>query len=1199
MSLVLALSVLVSCSVFWFTRGIGTALTDEVTCGKEEHTHTEKCYEKTLKCEEDHEHTDECYEKKLTCKKKEHKHTSACRKKKNVKHETKKEWEATVPKKTGKYAKDIVKVAASQVGYKEQEDGVTRYGSWYGSPSSNWNVTFVSFCMHYSGISKKQIPAGSGCSAWQAKLSKAGLIKKGLKKLPKKGDILLVDNNNDGKCDRAGIIVDVSNGNIATVEGDVKGKVDAVNYSVKSDAVYGYVSVNALDAEDTKKTESPATSAAEKPATSKPAETTAPSEKKEKPAETKQPKETRKQTEKPSETEKVKETSKPEETKPAKETEPAKETDKPAETKPTGKTETPAETEPSGSTKKTEVAEPSGSSKQAEETAPSESTKQPEETEPSESTKPAEVTEPSESSDPSAETEPTESTEQTDETEPTESSEETEATEETEETSETSETGSEETTAEDKTVFNGVTASGVEVIAKAEPGVFPEGAKMTVTDVNDEKVIEQVEQAADTDKKINGSVAVDITFTDKDGNEVEPAEGKTVEVNIIIPEAKQLEGDEFSLFHVEDKKVTEVEDAQVSKSEAAFTADGFSIYIVTALGEKDKDKVHEYLAGYGLPNQDGYIPNSERYPFKIGIGENVTIVGDSNYSDIEMYIDPNYEQPGCITLSDYSGETEPAESGHTKVYKTITGVSEGQARLVLRSPSAGQEEYFYIRVFKATTDDHTIYIDSNSDHYTDCYVTVGDEITINSAYGIGTGLQYLNGSEQPITEAVAGEHIVQLSAQDNGDGTCTYKFLAVGNHTDSGHVMIRIADKIIRFEISQAAMLDHADIEIADNGLFTSSGIYCENGVLKKKVTQYQSFISDVNKCYLYENYAGKNDPANKYTRIYRGVDEDPGNDTVGLYSGATGFEHENYWQNPDIPPGSTQFELTSKYKRDSNGKFCDFSTRQFFYSEVDHATFDVEIELRPRHEIVYVLGANGWEQQQYTEVEYQEIVENGVLTGYRKTTHTASGNVTETVSVDSVTHKLHNQEFEFNRRAVIDALNKCPMNNGLDFTISASKAVVELAAQKELIGRDLRNNEFSFGIYDNEACTGTPLRTATNNASGTVDFSDFEFTKSGTYTYYIKEIKGTDQSIDYDPAVYKMVLSVNKNLVADITSFQKKDGSGQWNDALVFEFKNSVIFSLPETGGGGILPYFAVGTAMIGSAFILLMLRRRKEVDI
>ena len=745
-----------------------------------------------------------------------------------------------------------------------------------------------------------------------------------------------------------------------------------------------------------------------------------------------------------------------------------------------------------------------------------------------------------------------------------------------------------------------MTASGVEVIARAEPGVFPEDAKMTVTDVDDESVIEQVEKAADNDKKVKGSVAVDITFTDKDGNEIEPAEGKTVEVNIIIPEAKQLKGDSFSLFHIDDKKVTEVEDAQVSKSEAAFTADGFSIYIVTALGEKDKDKVHEYLAGYGLPNQDGYIPNSEDYPFRIGIGENVTIVGNSNYSDIQMYIDPNYEQPGCITLSGYSGETEPAETGYTKLYRTVTGVSEGKARIVMKSPSAGQEEYFYVQVSKINSDAHTININPYSGQYTDVFLPVGDEITVNSAYGIGTGFQYLNGNEQPITEAVAGEHIVQLSAQDNGDGTCTYKFLAVGNYTDSGHVMIRIADKIIRFEVKyNGSFLDHADIEIADNGLFTSSGIYCENGVLKKKVTQYQSFISDVNKCELYENYAGKNDPANKYTRIYRGVDEDLNANTIGLYSGATGFEHDNYWQNPDIPPGSTQFELTSKYKRDSNGKFCDFSTRQFFYSEVDHATFDVEIELRPRHEVVYVLGANGWEEQQYTEVEYQEIIENGVVTGYRKTSHTSSGNVTETVSVDSVTQILNNQVFEFNRRAVIDAFNKCPMNNGLDFTISASKAVVELAAHKELLGRDLRNNEFTFGIYNNEACTGTPLRTATNNASGTVDFKDFNFSKSGEFTYYIKEIKGTDQNIEYDPSVYKMVVNVDKNLVADITSFRKKDGSGQWNDALNFEFDNSVKFSLPETGGHGILPFFAVGTVLIGSAVTLMMLRRRKEVDI
>ena len=51
--------------------------------------------------------------------------------------------------------------------------------------------------------------------------------------------------------------------------------------------------------------------------------------------------------------------------------------------------------------------------------------------------------------------------------------------------------------------------------------------------------------------------------------------------------------------------------------------------------------------------------------------------------------------------------------------------------------------------------------------------------------------------------------------------------------------------------------------------------------------------------------------------------------------------------------------------------------------------------------------------------------------------------------------------------------------------------------------------------------------------------------------------------------------------------------------DDYSFKFINNVKFKMPDTGGGGIVPYLAVGTVLIGSAITLLMLRRRKEVDL
>lgn len=147
---------------------------DEPQCGLEEteavegHTHTDECYEveTVLTCDQDHEHTDECYEeqKKLVCQKEEkeaveghthsekcfwttelvcgkeaHTHTRQCESNKDDK-ETKEEWEHSIPAKLEEKTADrVVQIAKSQKDYKEvkdnfeiDEDGAEHYYTRYG-----------------------------------------------------------------------------------------------------------------------------------------------------------------------------------------------------------------------------------------------------------------------------------------------------------------------------------------------------------------------------------------------------------------------------------------------------------------------------------------------------------------------------------------------------------------------------------------------------------------------------------------------------------------------------------------------------------------------------------------------------------------------------------------------------------------------------------------------------------------------------------------------------------------------------------------------------------------------------------------------------------------------------------------------------------------------------------------------------------
>ena len=52
---------------------------------------------------------------------------------------------------------DIVKMAVSQIGYKEKSGNYTKYGSWYGMDGNPWCAMFVSWCANQVNISTSKI----------------------------------------------------------------------------------------------------------------------------------------------------------------------------------------------------------------------------------------------------------------------------------------------------------------------------------------------------------------------------------------------------------------------------------------------------------------------------------------------------------------------------------------------------------------------------------------------------------------------------------------------------------------------------------------------------------------------------------------------------------------------------------------------------------------------------------------------------------------------------------------------------------------------------------------------------------------------------------------------------------------------------------------------------------------------------------
>ena len=93
------------------------------------------------------------------------------------------------------------------------------------------------------------------------------------------------------------------------------------------------------------------------------------------------------------------------------------------------------------------------------------------------------------------------------------------------------------------------------------------------------------------------------------------------------------------------------------------------------------------------------------------------------------------------------------------------------------------------------------------------------------------------------------------------------------------------------------------------------------------------------------------------------------------------------------------------------------------------------------------------------------------------------------------------------------------------------TKATIEL--DKTLTGRDLKDGEFSFELYEG----ATKLQTVTNK-NGKVTFAPIEYTEKGEHTYTVKEVAGNTPGITYDKTDKQVTVKVKKdgdNLKADV----------------------------------------------------------------
>ena len=254
--IILVLSVFVSADVFLALRETGITMAGNASCGILEHSHDDSCYKNVLDCEnsnKEHEHTDLCFNKVLICSKKEHIHNVSCYSDDTADVESKLDWQEMFY--DFDYKKDfktnLVGIAKTQIGYKESASnftadsegnryGYTRYGAWYGMPYSDWSAMFVAFCLHYAGSNTNQTPFNLGAETMRIEWDKKEIYTASDFSKAQMGDVLFVDENNDGLADRVGIITQTTDLYINTVEGDVYNSVAECTYRKDDITLLGY-----------------------------------------------------------------------------------------------------------------------------------------------------------------------------------------------------------------------------------------------------------------------------------------------------------------------------------------------------------------------------------------------------------------------------------------------------------------------------------------------------------------------------------------------------------------------------------------------------------------------------------------------------------------------------------------------------------------------------------------------------------------------------------------------------------------------------------------------------------------------------------------------------------------------------------------------------------------------------------------------
>jgi len=157
---------------------------------------------------------------------------------------------------TGEWQSDFLLAVRSQLGYQASErnfyysaDGeqhrYTRYGAWYGYPYGDWCAMFLSFCLHYAGVSEDVMPQESGVNRWAALLQERGQFIPAGDYVPQPGELVFFTNRWDRIPEHIGVVSEViqkedGHFQIITIEGNRTPAVMRFLYDLNAKGIAGF-----------------------------------------------------------------------------------------------------------------------------------------------------------------------------------------------------------------------------------------------------------------------------------------------------------------------------------------------------------------------------------------------------------------------------------------------------------------------------------------------------------------------------------------------------------------------------------------------------------------------------------------------------------------------------------------------------------------------------------------------------------------------------------------------------------------------------------------------------------------------------------------------------------------------------------------------------------------------------------------------